>query len=251
MPVFRSSAPASPLGRNVWGSHRKTRRQRVVEASRVRSVTRSAASLSWTGLLVLPWFSACVLFIASQRPDYFHATKAISELGAIGAPYAVWMNLLGFVATGALIGLFGLGCRGLPKRVAPDYRLMLTTALLFALTAIPISMEGGEPDYGATSTRLHVLFVLLAPLPWCWALWDHAASAYRAADSTVAMVSLVCLAGFSATAGANLLDTVPGMPGALQRVSFGFFLSWFGIMGWILMRRRASRHGDQIGVSHP
>lgn len=185
---------------------------------------------------MLPWFAACVLCIATLRPDYAHATKAISELGAINAPYALWMNLLGFAGTGILIGLFAIGCRGLPKHLAPDYRLILATALFFALTAVPVRMDQGEPDYKAVSTQLHVLFVLIAPVPWCWALSNLIAAGYRAPDRRTAVVSLVCLFGFSGFVIANVFGAAPSMPGLLQRISFAFFLSWFGAVGWILMR---------------
>lgn len=137
------------------------------------------------------------------------------------------------------MGLFALACRNLPEHLAPDYRFVLATAVLFALTAVPIRMDEGEPDYGASSTQLHVLFVLLAPLPWCWALSNLIAAARRAAENRIAAVSLVCLVGFSVSAVANFLGAAPDTPGLLQRVSFGFFLSWFGALGWLLQTRAA------------
>ena len=54
----------------------------------------------WAGLTAFSWFFAWILLLAAFRPEYRNATKAISELGAVGAPNMLLMNLFGFAGTG-------------------------------------------------------------------------------------------------------------------------------------------------------
>ncbi|MEV8638155.1 DUF998 domain-containing protein [Streptosporangium sp. NPDC051023] len=59
-------------------------------------------------------FLVSVTVFAALRDDgYSHAHKAISELGASGAPHAFAFNALGFVAPGLLVVAFAVGFVGL------------------------------------------------------------------------------------------------------------------------------------------
>src|SRR3989304_1137074 len=54
-------------------------------------------------------FLVALLAFAAARTDYSHLTKAVSELGAIGAPHALAWNILGFGAVGVLVVIFAWG----------------------------------------------------------------------------------------------------------------------------------------------
>ena len=54
-------------------------------------------------------FWAALFSFASAYPGYSHSHKAISELGALGAPHALWWNLLGFIVPGVLLSICGAG----------------------------------------------------------------------------------------------------------------------------------------------
>jgi hypothetical membrane protein len=120
----------------------------------------------WAGLAAFGWFFAWILLLAALRPEYRNATKAISELGAVGAPHMLLMNLFGFAGTGVLLGLFACSYRSRMGQAAPGYLALMLTAVLFALTAFPLEIgASGNPDMSSKMTQLHFLFVLLATSP--------------------------------------------------------------------------------------
>ena len=54
-------------------------------------------------------FALVVLILASLTPGYSHVADYMSELGATGAPYALFMNTLGFFLLGIMMIAFALG----------------------------------------------------------------------------------------------------------------------------------------------
>jgi len=52
------------------------------------------------------FFLSLISFAAMRSDGYSHATKAVSELGAIGAPFAMAFNIVGFILPGILIIIF-------------------------------------------------------------------------------------------------------------------------------------------------
>ncbi|UMR28441.1 DUF998 domain-containing protein [Massilia sp. MB5] len=59
------------------------------------------------GLLAGVLFFASLIGFAALRSDgYAHGRKAVSELGALGAPSAPAFNLLGFIVPGLLLAWF-------------------------------------------------------------------------------------------------------------------------------------------------
>ena len=61
------------------------------------------------GIIAVVVFWSTYMIMAGQRPDYSHLTKAISELGSVDAPYKWYWNILGYIAPGILIAIFGNG----------------------------------------------------------------------------------------------------------------------------------------------
>lgn len=60
------------------------------------------------GGFAVVWFWTLLLGFAAARTDgYSHLTKAVSELGSVGAPNGTVWNLLGFGLTGAALAVFG------------------------------------------------------------------------------------------------------------------------------------------------
>ncbi|MGI9427770.1 MAG: DUF998 domain-containing protein, partial [Bythopirellula sp.] len=96
------------------------------------------------GQVVGVWFFGCLFVFAAVYPGYSHLTKAVSELGAFGAPHAVLWNLLGFGLTGLLILLFGTGLQHLLVRRGVNSSggwAVVAIGASFAATAIPADME--------------------------------------------------------------------------------------------------------------
>jgi len=54
-------------------------------------------------------YALVVLVLGFLTPGYSHVTQLMSELGESGAPYALAMNLAGFLLPGVLLVIFSLG----------------------------------------------------------------------------------------------------------------------------------------------
>ncbi|MDA1095013.1 MAG: hypothetical protein O3A25_17345 [Acidobacteria bacterium] len=61
------------------------------------------------GIAAFAMFWTALFGFAAAHPDYSHSHKAISELGAFGAPHALAWNLIGFITPGLLLAVCGAG----------------------------------------------------------------------------------------------------------------------------------------------
>ena len=103
-------------------------------------------------------FAIVVVTAAAMRPEYSHATNFISELGAAGTPHSALMNYAGFIPTGVLLALFGIGLgAALPRcRVARAAALLVTLFGAGIVAAGVFSCDPGCPQsVGSLSNRIH------------------------------------------------------------------------------------------------
>lgn len=116
------------------------------------------------GLLGVAWIVALTVVGGAAYPGYDHATQYISELGARGAPYAGWVNGLGFLPAGLLLTTFAaLAWRAVPRATAAT--LGMVGLALYAVgylgaAAFPCDF-GCRPDEPSVSQALHNLFGLV------------------------------------------------------------------------------------------
>jgi len=61
------------------------------------------------GLAATILFVFSLVVFAELSPGYTHATKAVSELGAIGAPHQLAWNIFGFLLPGLMMAAHGWG----------------------------------------------------------------------------------------------------------------------------------------------
>jgi hypothetical membrane protein len=108
-----------------------------------------------SGFLSAGTFAGALLVIAALDPSYSHATRAVSELGAVGAPHQWTWNVMGFLLPGLLVGLFGLGAgHALAPRGRSASILLKISGLAFAATGLfPANLQA----MSSFSTRAHVL----------------------------------------------------------------------------------------------
>jgi hypothetical membrane protein len=66
-------------------------------------------------------FVGAVVLTAAGRPEYRHATQAISELGEVGASQAALMNYGGFLLYGILIVGLAVGLHRSIRQGAGDW----------------------------------------------------------------------------------------------------------------------------------
>jgi hypothetical membrane protein len=175
------------------------------------------------GMIAPAWFLVALLVFAALRPDYSHLTKAVSELGSVGAPNATAWNLLGFGAVGLLVFVFacGLWSHGGARFAA---LLLAVSGLAFAAAGLfPADMN----DLNSDATRFHILASLIslgafaAALPALgWTLWKKG----RRGFALVAMAL-----GVAVILSLGLRETsMP--PGLAQRINFMAYLVWVGVV---------------------
>jgi len=179
---------------------------------------------------VLFW-SALIVF-AALRPDYSHVSEAVSELGSWDAPNMWAWNVAGFIAPGALLGLFGWG---LARRVSPRG---WTLALLLALAGAGLVVAGLFPadmdDFQSTTTIGHLAGSNGSILGWASALVILAFAA-RKTWPALAIVSVAALILMVATFA--LYDSSFATRAIVQRLTFGIFFGWYLAASILLLKR--------------
>ncbi|MEB2781482.1 DUF998 domain-containing protein [Algoriphagus sp. C2-6-M1] len=102
-------------------------------------------------------FTVVIIITASLRRDYNHVSNFISELGAIGTPNAVLMNVAGFLPFGLLIAALGLSLLLLlPK--GKGLRIGSFLVFVFGLGVILaglFSCDAGCPQEGSSANMIH------------------------------------------------------------------------------------------------
>lgn len=186
----------------------------------------------WLGQVAGVWFFGCLFIFAAAYPGYSHLTKAVSELGAFGAPHAGLWNLLGFGLTGLLIVLFGSGLQHLLARRGVSSSggwEVVAIGASFAATAIPADME---LRLKSPWTVAHAAFSLLGPVLLIWAavVWPRALT--RLGATRFSRIACI-LAGWSIVAAFLSNALLEKTPGVGQR------LGMLALFFWCLMLSRA------------
>jgi hypothetical membrane protein len=185
------------------------------------------------GLLAPIWFIAALLAFAAARSDYSHLTKAVSELGAAGAPHALAWNVVGFGAVGVLIVVLALGIwRQAGARFA---------ALLIAVSGIAFAAAGVFPadmsNFEADTTRLHILASLVSLAAFAIAIPAMGWSLWRSGRRGLAVAAIA----FGLAVVLSLLLRETGIPpGLAQRINFVGYLTWMAVIASSLLARRTA-----------
>jgi hypothetical membrane protein len=160
-----------PLSRGEIGTRVMT--ERVAGAAGI-----AAGVIFWTALFGF----------AAAYPGYSHSHKAISELGAFGAPHALAWNLIGFVTPGLLLAACGAGLArtiDVSGRKTLVYWLLVISGLGFVGTGlIPAEMRDGSPFMQSPFTIGHVVMTLLS-----WYSVDDRGISGRLADQAKSSVA--------------------------------------------------------------
>jgi hypothetical membrane protein len=180
-----------------------------------------------TGLLGLAatlLFAAALVFFAAAHPGYEHGTKAVSELGATGAPNALAWNLIGFLLPGVLLALFGLGLGATVQDRRTGLYLTLS-GIAFAATAVPADMESLQSPLSLAHI-VASLMVFLFWLPASLRLLKQPAPELR-------RITIFFL--LFAVAAAAIRFTPLLLPGWGQRLSFLAYFGWIGTVSLLLV----------------
>lgn len=177
------------------------------------------------------WFIAVYLTMSSMRPEYSHATKAISELGSVDAPNLWYWNVLGFMVTGLFISLLGIGLatRFLGRSKVPGVALVASGLLMVMAGAFPADLENRT----SLTTVMHAVgslgsFAAFLVAGFWYPVRFLRMPTWRATGWLALLAVILSIAsGFLRSGDA---------PGLGQKLGFAAFLAWVFLVGLALFR---------------
>ena len=190
------------------------------------------------GAWVLFWTTSVVL--GSFRPSYSHVVNMISELGAVGTPYATAWNILGFIIPGALLGFVGVViARAVITRPSKVRTLATLLLVAFGLAVVgqgvmPAEMVNGVADITSASTRGHFVSSLITGAAWAVGALILVRPMKRNPGWRAVHMAGVVLVALTLIASLALRGTVPD--GLAERLGDAFFCAWFILMSMNLVR---------------
>ncbi len=197
-------------------------------------MTERVAAVAGIAAVVMFW--TALFGFAAAYPGYSHSHKAISELGAFGAPHALAWNLIGFITPGLLLAICGAGLGRaieVSGRATTVYWLLVVSGVGFAGTGvIPAEMREGSPFMQSPFTVGHVVMTIVSGVPWTIAAFLVVGRVkrnpvWRRARGVSIILAVACVAGFALSILAPALPVLAHRPGLAQRISFGVYFAWF------------------------
>lgn len=190
------------------------------------------------GIVAVIMFWSALFVFAALYPGYSHYTKAISELGAFGAPHALAWNLTGFIVPGLLLAVCGAGVAlAVDGRRTLLYWLLVISGLGFAGTGIlPAEMQNGRPLMESPWTSGHIIMTLVSSIPWvigAFVLVGHVKrnAQWQHLKALSLILAVVALAGLAFNIVGRSIPLFEHQPGLVQRIAFAVYFTWFLIMG--------------------
>lgn len=187
------------------------------------------------GILATLWFASALLVFADLYPGYTHATKAISELGAIGAPHQHAWNVIGFLVPGILLAFhgWGLGVVAGDRIASASFCL---SGLSFAATCIPANMD----DFSAPTSQAHIAASLAVFVFW---LAGSLRLTMGGAATSRALMRATTACLWLAAAAALVRFSGLVFPGTGQRIAFAGHFAWVLSTALILLVYREQDQG--------
>jgi len=204
----------------------------------VRLLNSNLKWCAFCGVIGPITFTIVVIALGLLQPAYNHVTQYVSELGAMGAPNAIIMNVAGFFLLGMLIVAFAFGLHfgvneGKGSRTGPVF-LAVSGAGFVAVGLFPcdpgcmnVSFSGLMHVVSARITWIGLILALLFIAQRFKS--DPEWKGYRLYTLATALIVLIV---------AVMLDFIgiEGWMGALQRVFLGVRLLWLEIVAIKLLR---------------
>lgn len=176
-------------------------------------------------------------------PGYTHFHKAISELGAFGAPHALAWNLLGFIIPGILLAISGgaIAIRVDGGRTALYWLLILSGLGFSGAGVFPAVMEDGSPSMESGWTQAHVIMSFVSGLPWVFAsailvLHVKRSAKWQRLTGICILLSLFAVASLLTNIAGRGLPLLAENPGLVQRIAFAFYFAWFLIADFLFAK---------------
>lgn len=217
-PVSRTAGPSAPLVATVRGR-----------------------PLALAGPVAAVLFACSLFGFAAARTDgYTHATKAVSELGAVGAPDATAFNVLAFVVPGVLVVVLAAviaraaGARG--ARTGPA--LLAGSGLAFVVAGVcPVDMA----NRGSAGSIAHAAGAMLAGVCWAAGLfWLGPLLRRELGLRTLGRLTPWFVSFVLANVAWQVAWQAGGLvlPGWGQRIAFAGYFLWVALAGLALASGR-------------
>jgi hypothetical membrane protein len=189
---------------------------------------------AWCGILATIIFVLAIIVFSILTPSYSNLTNAISELGASGAPYALAVNIFGFILVGILIVVYAWGLH-LGLRNKPGAIILPLLAGISGIGVIGWGVFPAESGFRpSTQTTLHFLMVFVNYLPYILAAFIFSIK-LKADPYWRHLVLFSIVMGILAIASYFLPRSIPA--GVSQRIGLGTYFLWVLVMAFSLLKR--------------
>ena len=183
-------------------------------------------------MAVLLFFGALFLF-GSQYPGYSHHTRAVSELGAFGAPHAWAWNVFGFIIPGVFLAICGASTAlTIDGRRTRLLWLLVISGLAFAGTGVfPAEMHNGTPFMQSPWTSGHIVMLLISGVAWVVGsvvLVRHVRRSMqrRSLKRFSLLLCVMAFAGLAINVFSPAIPALENSPGLVQRIAFAVYFAW-------------------------
>jgi hypothetical membrane protein len=197
---------------------------------------RAAQRLGWAGPAAAALFAVSLIGFAAIRTDgYTHATKAVSELGAVDAPNALGFNLLGFVLPGLLVAVLAGALRAALKSWAGPLLLGISGLFFLGAGVFPVDMTARNSALSVAHlamAQLSGVAFAIAVFPLGSAMRRH--PHFAALGRVTPWFLLFLLANIAWQVVWQATGSI--LPGWGQRIAFGGYFAWAALAGYQLTR---------------
>jgi hypothetical membrane protein len=194
------------------------------------------------GAWILFW-SASIVF-GALRPSYSPVANTVSELGAIGTPYATLWNVCGFVIPGILLAVVGAAIARTVNDRPSFSRTLATLLLVLSGLAVagqglmPAAMINGVADITSAATRGHFISSLISGAAWALGTLLLIGPMKRNPKWRGLHVVSIVLLVLAIVSSIALRGRMPD--GLAERIGDAFFCVWF-----VMMSLKLVSLGDQ------
>lgn len=199
-------------------------------------------------------FWPALFLFAALYPGYTHLHRAISGLGAFGAPHALAWNVIGFIVPGLLLAASAARIAlAIDGRRTLLFWLLVTSGLGFAGAGVfPAEMWNGIPRRESPWTAAHIAMIFASGVPWVVAAVMLARrvardARWRQLKGRAFALAILAVASLSANVFADAIPLLADANGLAQRIAFvGYFL-WFALAeAWFVTLTSAERRAVDV-----
>jgi hypothetical membrane protein len=175
-------------------------------------------------------------------PGYSQYSRAVSALGAFGAPHSLTWNLIGFIVPGLLLAVSGARIAlAVDGRRATLFWLLLVSASGFAGSGVfPAEMWNGIPVRQSPWTMAHILMISITGFPWLVAVFVLVFRVkrnpqWRHLTGVALILAVLAVVGFGFRFLVNSIPTLAEADGLTQRIAFAGYFAWFLIAEFLFL----------------